>query len=207
MAKRGAKGAAREAAVVEAAADAIAEHGLANVRVSDIAERAGISPGHVTYYFPSKTELLMLAIRRSEQSLADDVAQEIAGVDDAWERLDLLIELSASQGVGDPGWQLWFEVWSQAALDPAIALVHDELDGQWRAILADAIRYGCQRGAFETDDPDEVALLLSAVIDGLSIQLTLGSGDLDQAGLLRRCRAAAALHLTPALHRADSTRR
>jgi AcrR family transcriptional regulator len=207
MAKRGAKGAAREAAVVGAAAEAIAEHGLANVRVSDIAERAGISPGHVTYYFPSKTELLMQAIRRSERSLADDVAHEIAGVDDAWERLDLLIELSASQGVGDPGWQLWFEVWSQAALDPMIAQVHDELDGQWRAILADAVRYGCERGAFETDDPDEAALMLSAVIDGLSIQLSLGSADLDHAGLLRRCRAAARLYLTPSPPRSHSTRR
>jgi AcrR family transcriptional regulator len=193
--ERRAKGKAREDLVVGAASRAIAELGLANVRVADIAERAGMSPGHVTYYFPSKTDLLIRAIRRSEEALSTVVAEEVRRVRDPWKRLEKLIDLSAPSGPGDQGWVLWFEVWSNAAIDPDIALVHDELDGQWRAILSDAIRYGCERGAFETDDPDEAARLLSALIDGLSIQLTLGSPGLNRTDLLRLCRAAARAHL------------
>lgn len=80
MTERRAKGKAREELVVGAAAQVIAERGLANVRVSDVAERAGMSPGHVTYYFPSKTVLLMRAIRHSEESFSTFVDDEIRRV-------------------------------------------------------------------------------------------------------------------------------
>ena len=197
MTERRAKGKAREKLVVEAAAEVIAERGLANVRVSDVAERAGMSAGHVTYYFPSKTELLIRAIRHSEESLTDSVAEEVQGIRDPWRRLERLIELSAATDPGDPGWVLWFEVWSNAALDPDVARVHEELDARWKGLLADVIRYGRDRGAFETDDPDKAALLLSALIDGMSIQLTLGAGGLDRRELRGLCMTAARMHLQP----------
>ena len=197
MTKRRAKGQSREELVVGAAAQAIAELGLSNVRFTDIAERAGMTPGHVTYYFPSKSDLLMRAIRLSEESLVAQVAAEIDRIRDPWKRLDRLISLSAASGPGDPGWVLWFQVWLTAANDPDIARVHDELDARWRAILVGVIRYGCELGAFEAADPEAVALILSAVIDGLSIQLTLGSSSLNRTQLLRSCRAAARLHLQP----------
>ena len=197
MTKRRAKGQSREELVVGAAAQAIAELGLSNVRFTDIAERAGMTPGHVTYYFPSKSDLLMRAIRLSEESLVAQVAAEIDRIRDPWKRLDRLISLSAASGPGDPGWVLWFQVWLTAANDPDIARVHDELDARWRAIRVGVIRYGCELGAFEAADPEAVALILSAVIDGLSIQLTLGSSSLNRTQLLRSCRAAARLHLQP----------
>lgn len=197
MAERRAKGRSREDLVVSAAARAIAELGMANVRVSDVAERAGMTPGHVTYYFPSKNDLLMRAIRQSEEALSAQVEAELAAVDDPWERLDRLVDLSAADGPGDPGWVLWFQVWSTAAADPEVARVHDELDVRWRTILADVIRYGRERGTFSTADPDVVALQLSALIDGLSIQLALGSPGLTRPELLRLCRGTAELHLGP----------
>jgi AcrR family transcriptional regulator len=193
--KRRAKGQTREELVVGAAAQAIAELGLSNVRLTDIAERAGMTQGHVTYYFPSKNDLLMRAIRLSEESLTAQVADEIGRVRDPWKRLDRLITLSAADGPGDPGWVLWFQVWLTAANDVDVARVHDELDARWRAILVDVIRYGCERGAFTAADPEAVAQVLSATIDGLSIQLTLGSSTLNRTQLLRFCRDAARLHL------------
>ena len=114
---------------------------------------------------------------------------------DPWERLARLIELSAADGHGDPGWVLWFQVWSSAAEEPAVSRVQDELDGRWRRILADVIRYGCERGAFVSSDPEESALLLSATIDGLSTQLTAGSANLDRGELLRLCNQAAVAFL------------
>ena len=195
MTKRRAKGKAREELIVGAAAEVIAERGLANVRISDVAERAGMSTGHVTYYFPSKTDLLMHAIRQNERSFIALVETEIQRIRDPWRRLERLIELSAASGPGDPGWVLWFEVWSNAALDPDVARVHEELDGRWRAILTDVIRYGCEQGAFGVQHPEEVALLLSAMIDGLSVQLTLDAGDLSRPDMLRLCSDAAKLLL------------
>ena len=195
MTKRQAKGEARERLVIGAAAQLIAERGLANVRIVDIAERAAMSTGHVSYYFPSKSELLMRAIRQSEETFTDLLVDQITTIRDPWARLTRLIELSAATGVADPGWVLWFEVWSNAATDADVAHVHDELDRRAKAILLDVIAYGRDQGAFQTDDPERVALVLAALIDGLSIQLTLGSGGLTRKHLLEVTLAAARTQL------------
>lgn len=195
MTKRRAKGEARERLVVGAAAQLIAERGLANVRIADIAERAAMSTGHVSYYFPSKSELLMRAIRQSEETFTDLLVEQLTTIRDPWARLTRLIELSSSTGPGDPGWVLWFEVWSNAATDPDVATVHDELDRRAKAILVDVIMYGREQGAFHCGDPQAAALMLASLIDGLSIQLTLGAGSLTRKHLLDVAFAAARTEL------------
>jgi len=194
--RRRRKGRAREDLVIAAATDAIAERGLANVRITDIADRAGMRPGHVTYYFPSKTQLLMRAIRQSEEGFIDELERRIATIRDPWRRLKKYFELAAATGPGDTGWILWFEVWSNAAIDPEVARIHDELDARSRAVLAGIIRRGRDQGAFHTGDPDTTAQLLCAVIDGLSIQLALGAAGANRRRILQLCMTAAQAHLT-----------
>lgn len=191
------KGRAREEAVLEAAARAIAELGLANVRVADIAQRAGIGPGHVTYYFPSKSELLMQAIRWSEEGLHEQIEREVSRISDPFRRMRRLFELAAPAGPGDPGWILWFEVWVKAGTDRALARGTDEFEAWWRAALSDTIRYGCDEGVFTADDVDEVVLSLSALLDGLSVQLTLGAAGITRRRLLDLCMSAAHRYLDP----------
>lgn len=185
------KGRARQDLVVDAAIAVIAERGLADVRISDVAERAGMTPGHVTYYFPSKNALLMSAIRRSEEAFADRLEQRLARVADPWRRLQRYLELAVPAGPRDPAWLLWFEVWAAAALDPEVAAVHDELDARSRAVLADVVRYGVDRGVFRPVDPDGAAALVAAAVDGLSVRLALGAAGVSRAGVLRACRQAA----------------
>jgi len=181
---RRAKGLEREARIVAAAIEVIAERGLPYTRISDVAARAGMTPGHVTYYFPSKNDLLMRAIDQSEAGLVDELQAALHRIRDPWKRLDRLIELSVATGPGDPGWVLWFQVWLEGALDDGVARGHDEIGIRWRAILADALSYGMARGAFRPVDVDEVADVVSATIDGLSIQLTLGARGTSRAHLL-----------------------
>ena len=181
---RRSRGRAREEVIVEAAAQMIAERGMAHVRMSDIAERAGVSTGHVTYYFPSKSELLMRAIGASEERLVAEVEHSVLEVADPWLRLERLVSLSASEGSADQGWVLWFQVWHEASLDPHVAAVQDGLDARWRAILADVLRYGAGLGVFRAPAPEAAARVLSAVIDGLSIQVTLGAEGLHRDDML-----------------------
>ncbi len=197
MTKRQERGAAREELVIGAATELIAERGLANIRVTDVAKRANMSPGHVTYYFPSKTELLMRAIRRSEEAFTDQLEQSLRRIKDPWRRLTRLIELSAADGPGDQGWVLWFEVWSNASTDRDVAQLHEELDRRSKALLTDVIVYGRDLGVFHTSDPETAAWLLAAVIDGLSIQLTLGASDLDREAVLSLCMRQAEALLGP----------
>jgi AcrR family transcriptional regulator len=181
---RRAKGREREQQIVAAAIEVIAERGLPYTRISDVAARAGVSAGHVTYYFASKNDLLMRAIGGSEAGLVDDVNAALHRIRDPWRRLDRLIEMSVATGPGDPGWVLWFQVWLEGALDDAVARGHDEIGARWRSILAEVIAYGVERGVFTAVDPGDVADVLSATIDGLSIQLTLGARGMTRPRLL-----------------------
>lgn len=192
------KGKDREELVVEAAAQVISERGLANVRIADVADRAGMTPGHVTYYFKTKSELLLRAILHSEGAFTDRVEAQIQDVADPWERLARYFALAGATGPADLGWVLWIEVWSLAASDPQAARVQEDLDARSRQILADVIRYGVDSGRFVCPDPIETARLLSAVIDGLSIQVTLGVSGLDGQDLVDLCLRAARVHLSVA---------
>ncbi len=191
MTTRRTKGMEREALVVRAAGQAIAERGLANVRMTDVAERAGMTVGHVSYYFPSKIELLMRAIRANEDEHWTMVEIALAKIRDPWKRLDKLLDVAASSGARDPGWVLWFQLWLESALDADVARDHHELDARWRTILTDVIRYGADQGAFTSADPAQDAMLLSSMVDGLSIQVTLASPDVSRARMMKLLKASA----------------
>lgn len=62
---------ARPQELVDAALELFIEQGFAATKLSDIAERAGVSKGTIYLYFPSKEELLKAAVRRSVVPILD----------------------------------------------------------------------------------------------------------------------------------------
>src|SRR5258708_17187986 len=58
----------RRGQMLRAALDVISERGFADTRIADIAERIGISPALVIYYFKTKDQLLTEAIRHYEDT-------------------------------------------------------------------------------------------------------------------------------------------
>jgi AcrR family transcriptional regulator len=174
--QRRAKGHEREQRILDAAIALITESGLADLRMADVAKRAGIGVGHVTYYFPSRSRLLVRAIQERERRFQLDVEQSLASEDDPWGRLQALVEAAAADGPDDRDWLLWFEVWSHAANDHEVSEVQRTLDGWWRTMLRAIVDDGIGGGDFECSDPTAAVDVLSALTDGLSVQLALG-GD------------------------------
>ena len=70
-------GLARKAQLVGCAVDALVEQGFARTSVAEVARRAGVSKGVVTYHFPSKEELLGEVV----VSLYRDAGEQIARAD------------------------------------------------------------------------------------------------------------------------------
>ena len=50
--------------------------------------------------------------------------------------------------------------------------------------MAEVIDYGVARGSFRTAEPDRVVAVLSALTDGFSVQLTLGSDAVTRPELI-----------------------
>src|SRR6476646_4259352 len=67
----------RPAQIIEAAFQVFGECGLANARLQDIAERAGVSKGTIYLYFPNKEELFREMIRRTVVSAIERAEQVV----------------------------------------------------------------------------------------------------------------------------------
>jgi len=177
----------RRQEILDAAAVVITERGLADTRIQDIAERCGVSPGLILYYFESKDRLLVEALIHANDTFYLRVSREMRQLPSAKERMSRMIELSVPGLLPEYSlldeWALWVEVWVRALRDPRIAKEREALDRRWVQSLADIIRYGRQTGEFPGDEPgneprnerdaDDLALQLGAVMDGLAIQVLL----------------------------------
>jgi AcrR family transcriptional regulator len=172
----------RRPAILAAAAEVIRERGLENTRVVDVAERAGTSAPSVLYWFASKGELLTVALTAAEENFYQQLHASLEELGSARERIVRLIE--SASGAGDYDATLWIDLWAKALRDEELAGIREQLDSRWRQTIARIVSEGQEAGEFGPTDPDEVALLLGSLLDGLSVQIALG----DPAGSPARAR-------------------
>lgn len=161
----------RRPELLAAAAAVIRQRGLENARVADVADEAGTSAPSVLYYFASKAELLKEALTSAEERFYEELEIELSGIEGARERMLRIVHYGAGEGDYDAA--LWMELWARALRDPELAATRAELDGRWRRTIADVVRYGQERSEFGPADPEEFAVLLASLLDGLAVQIAL----------------------------------
>jgi AcrR family transcriptional regulator len=121
----------RRTQMLEAAAEVIGERGLCDTRIADIAERAGLSPALVVYYFGSKEKVLTEALAYAEDLFYIEAFRELTGIEGASEKLVRLIELACpavERSETDEYWALWVELWSRALRNDEAARKREALD-------------------------------------------------------------------------------
>lgn len=74
-------GLARQAQLVECAIDALVEVGYAGTSIAEIARRAGVSKGVVTYHFPSKDDLLGEVVASLYRTAGEQISEAAGGSD------------------------------------------------------------------------------------------------------------------------------
>jgi AcrR family transcriptional regulator len=173
----------RRPAILAAAAEVIRERGLENTRVADVAERAGTSAPAVLYWFASKSELLTIALTAAEENFYQQLEASLAELDSARDRIVRLIE--SASGSGDYDATLWIDLWARALRDEELAAIREQLDQRWRQTIGTIVSEGQEAGEFGPTDPDDLALLLGSLLDGLSVQIALG----DPVGTSDKVRA------------------
>lgn len=187
----------RRQEILEAAARVITDRGLAETRIQDIAERCGVSPGLILYYFESKDRLLLEALTFANDKYYLAQARDLRRLDSARDQLARLIDLSVPGLLPDferlEEWALWIEIWVRALRDPSLAKEAEVLDQRWRRSIADIVRHGRQTGEFaEGEDPEEIGRKLGALIDGLAIQVLMNQTQVSPEHMRRMCLEVAA---------------
>jgi AcrR family transcriptional regulator len=172
----------RRRQMLTAALDVISERGFADTRIADIAERIGISPALIIYYFKTKDQLLTEAIRHYEDTWYAEGKRRMDALPTAAARIEEFVAMNLLPD-RDPelegDWQLWLEFWVQAARNPGIAELRRKSDERWRAVLASLVRSGQADGEFATIDPHPFSIVVSSLLDGLTIQIALEDPVVD----------------------------
>ena len=182
--------AVRRPQILDTAVALVRERGLWNVRISDVATHAGVSPANVVYYFGTKDQLFAQAITVADDAFYNTVEPELARLNRAIDRIALLIVRS-----GASDWLLWMDLWVYSWRHPEAAAAQHVFARRWRAAFAEIIRYGEATGEWDGVDADEASLRLAALTDGLAVHMVLGDPDHTCERYVDLSLAAAALEL------------
>ncbi|HXP22214.1 MAG TPA: TetR/AcrR family transcriptional regulator [Streptosporangiaceae bacterium] len=189
----------RRGQMLQAALDVISERGFADTRIADIAERIAISPALVIYYFKTKDQLLTEAIRYYEDSWYAEGKRRMDELPTAARRLEEFVAMNLLPD-GDPEpqatWQLWLDFWVQAARNADVAGVRQKSDERWREVIVSLVLAGQEAGEFASVDAGEFAIFLSALLDGLTVQIALGDPVVDPVSAFELCMRYIADHLS-----------
>jgi len=177
----------RRPQILGAAAEVIAERGLAKTRIADVAERAETSSPAVLYWFGTKNKLLTAALLEDERRFDERVAERLERLESPSAKLRELFEICAD----DANWTLWLELWTRALHDDPMKDAELQVEGRWRALLTEVVEEGLSTGEFTNDSAEDAALTLGAMIDGLAVQVTLGDPAVSRERMLRVCVSSA----------------
>jgi AcrR family transcriptional regulator len=160
--------------ILEAACRAIVERGFASTRVADVAEAAGTSTGTIHYYFDSREEVLVEALRCASERLFARLRAPAEAT--PLERLARLLELSIPHG--EPierrdEYVLWLETWAVVLHDPERMAALEDLSRQWREFFVEVVHAGSVDGSFHPVSA-HVAERLVALVDGLGFEAAVG---------------------------------
>ena len=173
----------RREQMLHAALEVISARGYADTRIADVAERAGVSPALVIYYFKTKDQLLTEAIRYYEDAWYAVGQRRMQGLASAAARLQEFVAMSCLEDAEpepETSWQLWLDFWAQAARNDEVGSVRQKSDERWRDIIAGLVREGQQAGEFRNEvDAASFAIYLSTLLDGLTIQIALDDPVVD----------------------------
>jgi AcrR family transcriptional regulator len=191
--------------VLRAALDLIIEVGIDQVRVAEIARRAGMSSGQVMYYFTGKEHILLETLAWYDREDIGQTRAALAEVTGAWRQLELFISRYLPASPAHPSWILWLEAWARAPHDREVSRFLEELGAAWIGELAAIVNRGVQEGAFAAPaSVGDFTLRFVAQLDGLAILCLRQVHEPSRERLVLLAMTAARAELARAPAAADS---
>ena len=161
----------RRQSLIEATSVCLARYGASGTSVRAICREAGVSAGLLRYYFRSIDAVIEAAYRQTGERVQAALDAAVAKANTPRARLLAYITASFAPPISDP--QLlstWLAFWSLTKSSPAIAAAHSDIYRESRTamerLIADV--------APKSNDHRLMAIALTALVDGLWLELSLG---------------------------------
>jgi AcrR family transcriptional regulator len=199
----------RREQIIAAAVEIIASRGLHHLSLSKIESRAGMTRGQLTYYFPTKEDillavfdrLLLLMCQQMGDGEADPDREHIA---DVWKFVKQLVSkvLSASPRFGTEFHALQYTFLAQIAHRDDFREKLASVYAEWRDGIASHWKEGSQPTKHISGRT--VSSFVQALIHGFTVQLAADAEAFDRTEMLELCLTVLAplFFPTPAEHSA-----
>jgi AcrR family transcriptional regulator len=166
--------------IVEAMRRSVAQRGTAGSTFDHVSREAGVSRGLLHYYFGTKEQLLVEAVRRDCELRMELLERRLASAQSAEDYIDLMAQNLQETVHEEPEFvTLVFELFTLSRRNEDIAREYaglmQRMRGQVAAMLAVAGREGILRLHAE---PEAVAEILFSLADGLALRM-LAEPDRD----------------------------
>jgi AcrR family transcriptional regulator len=180
----------RKRTILDAAISVIARKGVRGLRVEEVAERAGVAVSLLYYHFDNRSGLIRATLQHANERAAQTVGNVDAGQRSGAESIIsiLLAELEDPVQARELS-LLWSEVMAAAFFDHSLREQLAEASERWSALVAEAVWRGQEDGTvLALSAPEDLAALLTAMVDGISARWL--------AGLITRERARELLEMS-----------
>jgi AcrR family transcriptional regulator len=159
---------ARRAQIVDCAIDTITEMGFAKASVDQIAKRAGVSKGVITYHFPNKEEIVDAVIEKVVAAGRSYMVPRIIAETSAAGRLRAYIESDLEFiDANRKALIALIEIAMSARRADGSLVIGPESHAQRAAALEELLRAGQRSGEFRRFNTRVMALTIIQAIDGV----------------------------------------
>lgn len=181
--------AVRREALVDATLRCLKRHGHEGVSVRRISAAAGVSIGLINHHFPSKSELVAEAYETLALSLQVSIRRQAENRSATpRDRLSGFFRASFAPELLDPAlFNVWLVFWSMVAHSPDMRAVHDRTYGKYRSILESLLGQLSRTGAAPPFKLRQAGIALSALLDGLWVELSLSPDNFKPREAIALC--------------------
>ncbi len=159
--------------IVEAMRRSVARRGTVGSTFEHVAREAGVSRGLLHYYFGTKEQLLVEAVKRDCELRLELLEHRLAGAQSARDFIDLMAQDLQETLREDPDFvTLVFELFTLARRNADIALEYAQLMRRTRERVAGLLAAAQEEGVLHLHAPPEaVAEILFSLGDGFALRM------------------------------------
>ena len=159
--------------IVEAMRHSVAKRGAAGSTFDHVSREAGVSRGLLHYYFGTKEQLLVEAVRRDCELRVEALEQRLAGAQTADAFIDLMAENLQDTIREDPDFlTLAFELFTLSRRNEEIAQEYASLMRRMRARVASLLDAAQKAGVLRLHaEPEAIADILFSLADGFALRM------------------------------------
>jgi TetR/AcrR family transcriptional regulator, transcriptional repressor of bet genes len=183
--RRTAPPAERREQLIAATIRCVANQGLADTTIATVAREAGLSQGIINLHFQTKERLLTETLRYLADEYRSAVREAVDGADEAPESgLTALVDLDFNRTICERSkLAVWFAFWGERRFRPTYRRICAERDRSYDDLVRNLCARLCEQGGYTDTDPAIVADGLSALTDGLWLDLLVRPDSMsrDQA--------------------------